>query len=105
MTGDSLSEQPDQAIDRLALCRQDIDRIDAVLVALLQERTRLAVDAGRIKTQSGQPLVAPLREAAVFERVRSLARAPLEPDAVTRIFECIIEAARAAEAQCVEPGR
>ena len=105
MTGDSVPHQPDASADALALCRSDIDRIDAVLVALLHERTRLALDAGRIKSSSGQALVAPQREAAVFERVRSLARAPLEPDAVARIFERIIEEARAAEAHSREPGQ
>jgi chorismate mutase len=105
MTGDSVDDPRAQGINLLAQCRQDIDRIDAVLVALLHERTRLAVDAGRLKTTCGQPLVAPGREAAVFERVRRLARAPLEPDAVARIFERIIEEARAAEAHWTESQR
>ena len=37
------------ASDALALCRHDIDRVDAVLVALLGERSRLALAVGRIK--------------------------------------------------------
>lgn len=92
-------------MDPLAQCRQDIDRVDAVLVALLRERARLAVDAGRIKSASGQPLVVPGREAAILERVRQLAAAPLDGDAVTRIFERIIDETRAAEQQWMESTR
>jgi chorismate mutase len=87
----------DGPLDPLAQCRQDIDRIDAVLVALLRERTRVALDAGRIKDAGGHALVAPTREAAVLQRVRRLAVAPLEADAVARIFERIIDETRAAE--------
>jgi chorismate mutase len=90
------------AAEQLSRCREDIDRIDAVLVALLQERTRLAVCAGRVKAASGQPVTAPAREAAVIERVKHLAQFPLEPDAVVRIFERIIDETRATELRAIE---
>lgn len=84
-------------LDPLAQCRRDIDRIDAVLVALLGERTRLAIDAGRIKRGSGREVAAPAREATVIERVRDLARGPLPADAAARIFEQIIRETRSVE--------
>jgi len=87
----------DGPIDPLAQCRQDIDRIDAVLVALLRERTRVALTAGRIKDAGGHAVVVPAREAAVLQRVRRLAAAPLDADAAARIFERIIDETRAAE--------
>lgn len=93
---------PSAALEELSRCREDIDRIDAVLVALLQERTRLAVFAGRVKAASGQPVTAPAREAAVIERVKHLAQFPLEADAVGRIFERIIDETRATEQRAVE---
>lgn len=89
--------RPDETMDPLSQCRQDIDRIDAVLVALLRERTRVALDAGRIKNGDGKALVVPSREAAVLTRVRQLAVAPLDGEAVARIFERIIAETRAAE--------
>lgn len=88
--------------EELARCRDDIDRIDAVLVALLQERARLAVCAGRVKRASGQAIAAPGREAAVIERVKHLALYPLPSDAVGRIFERIIDETRATEERAVE---
>ena len=83
--------------DPLSQCRQDIDRIDGVLVALLRERTRLAMQAGEIKLASGEPVHAAAREAAVLRRVQELAIPPLEPEAITRIFACIIDETRNAE--------
>ena len=88
--------------DPLAQCREDIDRVDAVLVALLGERTRLAIRVGRLKMAAGQPLTAPAREAAVLARVRQLAGHPLGPDAVTRIFQRIIDETRATEREAIE---
>lgn len=83
--------------ERLAECRQDIDRIDAILVALLRERVRLAMDAGAIKRAAGQDVVAPAREHDVLAHVRTLSQGPLSPDAVARIFEQIISETRAVQ--------
>lgn len=83
--------------DVLADCRKRIDRIDAVLVALLRERVAVAVEAGRAKTAIGGPVLVPAREAEVLERVTSLAASPLGPDAVGRIFQTIIDETRTAE--------
>jgi chorismate mutase len=83
--------------DALSQCRQDIDRIDGVLVALLRERTRLAMQAGEIKLANGEPVHAAAREAAVLRRVQQLAIAPLKAEAIARIFACIIDETRRAE--------
>lgn len=79
----------------LADCRQRIDRIDGVLLALLRERLRTAEEAADAKAALGQPVLAPPREAEVLARVATLASAPLEPGAAARIFELIIEETRA----------
>jgi chorismate mutase len=85
----------------LSRCREDIDRLDAVLIALLSERTRLAVHAGRMKAAHGEPIVAPTRETAVLARARALAVSPLDGDAAARIFERIIAETVAAERRIV----
>ncbi len=90
------------ATDPLAQTRQDIDRIDAVLVALLSERTRLAMHAGRVKQATGQDVVVPAHEHAVLERVRGLARGPLDADAAARIFAQIIHETRTLQTQVRE---
>ena len=85
----------DSTGDPLALCRQDIDRVDAMLVALLRERTRLALDVGRIKRAHGLAVAHPAREVDVLTRVRQLAGGPLDADVAARIFERIILETRA----------
>ncbi len=75
----------------LADCRDRIDRIDGVLLALLRERMLTAVEAAEAKCALGQPLLAPAREAAVLERLTNLAATPLDPLAVSRIFRAIFD--------------
>ena len=81
----------------LATCRQRIDRIDGVLLALLRERLLTAVEAADAKAALGQPVLAPPREAEVLARVTALASSPLDAGAAVRIFRTIIEETRATE--------
>ena len=80
--------------NRLADCRTRIDRIDAMIVALLRERMRTALEAGDAKTALGQPVLSPAREAEVLERVAELASGPLQPDAVIRVFDVVVSETR-----------
>lgn len=91
------------AVDPLRQCRQDIDRIDRVLAALLGERARLALNAGRMKLAAGEPLASPGRERVVLAQVRNLAAAPLEPEGLERIFQTIIDETRGAELRWLAP--
>ncbi len=80
--------------------RTRIDVIDAQLVRLLNVRVRCAVEVGRIKQGLGLPIYQPDREKQVLDAVRRVASetdGPLSGDAVTRIFERIIDEARRAE--------
>jgi chorismate mutase len=88
-----------EPIDPLRQCRMDIDRVDGVLVALLHERARLAIEAGRMKLACGESLVVPARETAVLARVRAMAASPLEADRLVRIFRAIIDETRGAESE------
>jgi chorismate mutase len=72
--------------------RERIDALDRQLVTLLSE---LAV--GRLKEQAGQPIYQPAREAAVLANVRAANGGPLDNDAMTRLFERIIDEARRLE--------
>ncbi|MGB2998092.1 MAG: chorismate mutase, partial [Phycisphaerae bacterium] len=50
--------------------RKRIDEVDARLVALMNERARLAVEIGRLKREAGnQAAYAPEREREVLERI------------------------------------
>ena len=82
--------------------RHDIDRVDEVLVRLLNERARCACEVGRLKKALGVEVYQPEREKQVIEHVRSVAcEGPLGPDAIARLFERIIDEARSLERRVV----
>src|SRR3954467_15904472 len=71
--------------------RKDIDRVDEVIVRLLNERARVACEIGRLKKAEGVPVYQPDREKQVIEHVRSIAvEGPLGPEALVRLFERIL---------------
>src|SRR5437773_5829240 len=82
--------------------RSDIDRVDEVLVRLLNERARVACEIGRMKKEQGIAVYQPEREKQVLDHVRSVAvEGPLGPDAIARLFERIIDEARSLERRIV----
>jgi chorismate mutase-like protein len=82
--------------------RDDIDRVDEVLVRLLNERARVACEIGRIKKEQGIEVYQPEREKQVLEHVRSIAsEGPLGAEAIARLFERIIDEARRLERRLV----
>jgi chorismate mutase-like protein len=82
--------------------RHDIDRVDEVIVRLLNERARVACEIGRLKKAEGVAVYQPDREKQVIEHVRSIAvEGPLGPEAIARLFERIIDDARRLERRVV----
>jgi len=82
--------------------RADIDRVDEVLVRLLNERARVACEIGRVKKEQGIELYQPDREKQVLAHVRSIAsEGPLGADAIARLFERIIGEARRLERRMI----
>jgi chorismate mutase len=82
--------------------RDDINRVDEVLVRLLNERARCACEIGMLKKQLGVEVYQPEREKEVLEHVRGIAsEGPLGPDAIARLFERIIDEARSLERRVV----
>ena len=81
--------------DGLKEIRDRIDAFDERLVALLNERARLAQSIGHLK--QGSSAYRPEREAQVLERVRALNKGPLSGEALTRLYVEIMSACRALE--------
>ena len=82
--------------------RRNIDRVDEVLVRLLNERARCACEVGRLKKEQGVEVYQPEREKEVLRHVREVAaEGPLGPDAIGRLFERIIDEARRLERRVV----
>jgi chorismate mutase len=85
--------------------RERIDALDRQLVTLLSERAECALAVGRLKEQAGQPIYQPAREADVLENVRAANSGPLDNEAMTRLFERIIDEARRLERLAAEQRR
>lgn len=77
--------------------RDEIDKIDEVIVRLLDRRARCAYAIGRIKSEQGRAIYEPAREASVVAHVRAVNESlggPLDGDAVARLYERIMDEAR-----------
>jgi chorismate mutase len=81
-------------MDKLADCRRQIDQLDLKIVDLLNERTAIVHEIGRIKRQFSMPVYEPKREDQVFENVTGHNPGPLTAEALKRIFERIIDEMR-----------
>lgn len=87
----------DDAERDLARLRDAIDRVDEVLVRLLNQRAKYAVEIGEIKGILGLPIYAPDREKQVLQHVEQTSTGPLEIAAMRRLFERIIDETRRVE--------
>ena len=84
----------DEARAELEKCRVLVDDVDRRLVALLNERTRVVQEIGRVKRQTQMPIYEPKREDQVFANIIATNHGPLTEEAVRRIFERIIDEMR-----------
>ena len=85
---------PEEALRALEEYRVSIDALDLRLLELLNKRTRVVEDIGRVKRSAQLPIYEPRREEQVFENITTHNGGPLSPDAVKRIFERIIDEMR-----------
>ena len=82
------------SMDKLAECRRKIDAVDVRLLELLNERTRIVEEIGRIKQKLSLPIYEPKREEDVFRNITQNNSGPLSSEAVRRVFERIIDEMR-----------
>ena len=83
--------------------RRRIDELDRKLVELLNERSQCALEIGKLKQQENVPLYQPEREKEVLQNAEKNNRGPLSDAAIRRLFERIIDEARAAERSAMHP--
>lgn len=84
--------------------RRQIDEIDRNLVDLLNQRSRCALEIGKLKQAEHFPLYQPDREREVLENAERANAGPLTDDAVRRLFERIIDEARSIEREAMHLG-
>ena len=84
----------EQVIEQLAQCRAQIDAIDVQLVRLVNERTLVVEEIGRLKQIAALPVYEPRREDEVYRNIAASNPGPLPQESLKRIFERIIDEMR-----------
>jgi chorismate mutase len=86
----------------LTRLRDAIDRVDEVIVRLLNQRAKYAIEIGELKAILGLPVYAPEREKEVLHHVERTSDGPLDGASVRRLFERIIDESRRVEREAAE---
>jgi chorismate mutase len=84
----------DEARRKLDELRVLIDDVDRRIVALLNERTSVVENIGRVKREARLPVYEPRREEMVFANVTGSNQGPMTAEALKRIFERVIDEMR-----------
>ena len=77
--------------------RQKIDELDRKIVELLNERTQLVLEIGKLKSKEGQATYAPDRETEIYQKIDEIAKGPLPKEALKSIYREVMSAALAVE--------
>ncbi len=77
--------------------RRAIDRLDAQIVRLLNERTRHVLAIGDMKLKAGEEIYAPHRERAVLERICQLNQGPMTDEQLRAVYREVMSSALALE--------
>ncbi len=77
--------------------RKAIDKLDAHIIKLLNERTRHVLAIGELKRNAGEEIYAPHRERAVLNRLRKLNQGPISTEGLEAIYREIMSSALSLE--------
>lgn len=82
--------------EKLKQCREQIDRLDDAMLALVNQRAALAQQIGHLK--EGGVVLRPEREAQVLRRLQDANPGPLSNEAIAALFTEVMSQCRALEA-------
>lgn len=77
--------------------RKAIDKLDAQIVNLLNERTKHVLHIGEIKLKAGEEIYVPHRERAVLDRICKLNEGPITNDSLRAIYREVMSSALSLE--------
>ena len=83
--------------DKLQQLRGKIDELDTKLVRMLNERTKLVLEIGKLKNAAGEEIYAPDREDAVLRRIVEKGEGPLPAESLRAIYREVMSASLALE--------
>jgi chorismate mutase len=79
--------------------RRQVDQIDLKMLKLLQQRTKLSGQIGRMKRRHGAVIYVPERERGLVARLIRLSKGLPSPKAVAALYREIMSSSRAAQGQ------
>ena len=79
--------------------RHKIDEIDRKLVELFNERSKCAIEIGKIKHAQNLRVYDPEREREILRRIKDANPGPLDDEGLQRVFERVIDECRRIERQ------
>jgi chorismate mutase-like protein len=77
--------------------RRRIDEIDQKLVELFNERSKCAIEIGKIKHARSLRVYDPEREREILSRIKKANPGPLDDEGLQRLFERVIDECRRIE--------
>ncbi|MDB6121589.1 MAG: pheA [Pedosphaera sp.] len=77
--------------------RKAIDKLDAQIIKLLNQRTEHVLEIGEIKLKAGEEIYAPHRERAVLQRLCKLNHGPITNESLRAIYREIMSSALSLE--------
>ena len=77
--------------------RKAIDKLDAQIVRLLNERTKHVLEIGAMKLKAGEEIYAPHRELAVLQKIAKLNKGPIKNESLRAIYREIMSSALSLE--------
>jgi chorismate mutase-like protein len=77
--------------------RRKIDEIDKRLVEMFNERSKCAIEIGRIKHAQNLRVYDPGREREILRRIKEINCGPLDDEGLQRLFERVIDECRRIE--------
>ncbi|MDX1583735.1 MAG: chorismate mutase [Thermoanaerobaculia bacterium] len=94
--------RPDEVQEEMERLRDAIDRVDEVIVKLLNQRARYAIEIGHVKKEAQLAIYSPEREKKVLSNIERWSKGPLESRTMRRLFERIIDESRRVERLAAE---
>lgn len=80
--------------EELKAIREAIDRVDARLLELFNDRMQLALEAGRVKAARGLPLFDSGREEEILDHLAKINPGPIADSSLRAIYREILSASR-----------
>jgi chorismate mutase-like protein len=77
--------------------RRKIDEIDKQLVELFNERSKCAIEIGKIKHAESLRVYDPEREREILRHIKEANHGPLDNESMQRLFERVIDECRRIE--------